>query len=74
MCLFANEPRSRRSGAFIAVSMCCLACANLWPSTSFSHALTPNLRDFFKGLLYGLSFAFSIGALILARRSRLNRS
>jgi hypothetical protein len=74
MCLFDQDPATRRrSGGFIAVSMGCLASAILWPNTTLSHCLTPNLRDLMHGLLYGLSFGFSIGALLIARRARIDR-
>lgn len=70
MCLFETSPLTRRrSRAFTVVSMSCLAVAVLWQNTSFAHGMHPDLRDFFHGLLYGLSFAFSIAALIVGRRT-----
>lgn len=71
MCLLDHDPVSRRrSGAFIAISMSCLVLAILWQNLPFSRGPHPDLGDFFHGLLYGLSFGFSIGALIVTRRAR----
>lgn len=76
MCLFdqnQNPQTRRRSRAFIFAGMVCLTLGVLWQNLPFGLKAQPDLSDFFKGLLYGLSLAFSIGALFLARRSRFNR-
>ena len=74
MCLFDQDPSTRRrSSGFVAISMVCLTLAVLWQDTPLAHGSHLDLRDFIDGLLYGLSFGFSIGALFLARRSRFNR-
>lgn len=71
MCLLESGPVARRrSNVFTTISMSCLALAILWQNTSFAHGLHPDLGDFFHGLLYGLSFAFSIAAIIVGRHSR----
>ncbi len=70
MCRCETNPfTQRRSRAFTAISMSCLALAVLWQNTSFAHGSHPDLKDFFHGLLYGLSFGFSIAALIVSRRT-----
>jgi hypothetical protein len=69
MCLFATEPHSRRSRAFISVSMMCLVAAILWQNTSLARDLSPALRDFFEGMFFGLSIAFSIGSIVAVRRN-----
>ena len=70
MCLPEINPITRRrSRAFTAISMSCLALAALWQNTSFAHGSHPDLKDFFHGLLYGLSFGFSIAAVIVGLRT-----
>ncbi|HUB17616.1 MAG TPA: hypothetical protein VL990_03210 [Acidobacteriaceae bacterium] len=75
MCLFDQNPAvRRRSGGFIAVSMSCLVVAMLFPNLGLSRAAHPDLRDFLQGMFYGLSFGFSIGAIIIARRGRFGQA
>ena len=72
MCLLNPEARTRRSRAFLALGMIFLSLAVVWPVMIPARALAPNLSDFFKGMLYGLSFAFNIGSIALQRRPPRN--
>lgn len=72
MCLVNPESRSRRASAFLALGMMFLVLAVLEPVMVRATAHDANLRDFLRGLLYGLSFAFNIGSVVLQRRPSRN--
>lgn len=71
MCHRNSDSRARRSSAFLVLGMIFLSLAVLEPLLFPSRSPLSgdaDLRDFFHGLLYGLSFAFNIGSIALQRR------
>jgi len=70
MCLLNSESRTPRT--FLLLGMVSLTLAILLPIALPARALSVDLLDFFKGMLYGLSFAFSIGSIVARRRPPSN--
>jgi hypothetical protein len=75
MCLLDRTPVNRRSRILLVMGSLCLGLSGVM--MFLSHHMAPDLGDFLRGFLIGLSITFNLGAVIsggLARRNRLGPS
>lgn len=72
MCVPATGHRGR--GILLSLGMLCLAVSLGSRALDLTFGLRPDPLDFVRGLLLGVSIAFSLQAVWLGRRARRNGS